>query len=173
MTSAALAPDFFEPFEAWRVWRVVRHDGELTLASIVKRTLWPAGEPLAAECLKALPFIDWIRRRSPHPAPEPDCECGIYAAGLDSVRGYLSDTLPDARARVIGRVALWGCVVECERGYRSTFGYPVSLYVPLQARGRGRITAADVAAGLERYGVPVEVLRVDQLDVRALRRVLG
>lgn len=173
MTSAAAAPDYFEPFEAWRVWRVLRDGDELALASVVKRTLWPACEPLAAECLKALPFVDWLLRRRPHDAPEECCECGIYAASLDAVRRYLSDSLPDARTRVIGRVALWGSVVECELGYRATYAYPLSLCVPLPVRGRARETTEEVAAGLERYGVPVHILPRDRITAPALMRVLG
>ncbi|HZD87938.1 MAG TPA: hypothetical protein VE088_08030 [Gaiellaceae bacterium] len=174
MTVAALegAPDYAEAFEAWRVWRVVRHDGDLALASVVKRTVWPAGEPLAAECLKALPLFDWLRRRQPHVAPEPRCECGIYAAGLDCVRSYLTDALPDARARVIGRVALWGSVVECERGFRASYAYPLALYVPLPRRGRSRAAIEEVAEALTRYDVPVEVLSIDRSDVGALLHAL-
>lgn len=177
MTVAALdagtAPDYAEAFEAWRVWRVVRHEGAFALASVVKRTVWPAGDPFAAECLKTLPLFDWLRRRRPHTAPEPHCECGIYAAGLDCVRGYLTDALPDARARVIGRVALWGSVVECERGFRASFAYPLALYVPLPGRG-GRACDAveEIAHELGRYEVPVEVLRVDRSDVGRLLHAL-
>lgn len=174
MTEAALdsAPDFAEAFEAWRVWRVVRHDGALALASVVKRTVWPAGTPLEAECLKALPLFDWLRRRRPHVAPEARCECGIYAASLECVRSYLTDALPDARARVIGRVALWGSVVECERGYRASLAYPVSLYVPLPRGSRAGAAVEDVARDLERYEVPVEVLRVDRTDISRLLHAL-
>jgi hypothetical protein len=166
------APDYAEAFEAWRVWRVVRHDGVCALASVVKRTVWPAGEPLTAECLRALPLLDWLRRRRPHAAPEPQCECGIYAAGLDCVRGYLTDALPEARARVIGRVALWGSVVECERGFRATHAYPISLYVPLPRGGRARASVLEVARELERYEVPVQVLQVDRSDVGRLLHAL-
>jgi hypothetical protein len=172
VTNAAVAPDFCEPFEAWRVWRVVREGDDFALASVVKRTIWPAGEPLEAECLKALPFFDWLLRRRPHDAPEECCECGIYAATLDTVRRYLTDSLPDARTRVIGRVALWGAVVECERGYRATYGYPLSLCVPLPVGGRARAAAAEIAAGLGRYGVPVRVLRRDRITAPALAQVL-
>ncbi len=175
MTAAALetAPDYAEAFEAWRVWRVVRHDGVLALASIVKRTIWPAGEPLEAQCLKALPLFDWLRRRRPHPAPEWRCECGIYAAGLDCVHTYLADALPDASARVIGRVALWGSVVECERGFRASHAYPVRLYVPLPSGGRARTAAEEVVRELARYDVPVEAVRVDRSDVQRLLHALG
>lgn len=174
MTVAALdaAPDYAEAFESWRVWRVGRHEGAFALASLVKRTVWPAGEPLSAECLKALPLFDWLRRRQPHGAPEPHCECGIYAAGLDCVRGYLTDALPESRVRVIGRVALWGSVVECERGFRASYAYPVALYVPLPKGARARAAVEEVAHELVRYDVPVEVLRVDRSDVGQLLHAL-
>jgi len=172
VTDLAVAPDYAEPFEAWRVWRVVGHGRELTLASIVKRTLWPPREALAAECLKPTRLLDWVRRRQPHPAPAAACECGIYAGTLECVRRYLTDTLPDARARVIGRVALWGTVVECDWGYRASYAYPVALWVPVPVRGR-RSSADDLAAGLERYGVPVRLLPSDRIHAPAFERAFG
>jgi hypothetical protein len=173
VTSTAVAPDYAEPFEAWRVWRVVGHGTQLTLASIVKRTLWPPCEPLAAECLRPTRLLDWLRRRQPHPAPAPSCECGIYAGTLDVVRRYLTDTLPDARARVIGRVALWGTVVECEWGYRASYAYPLALWVPVPGRGRTWSGAESVAAGLERYRVPVRLLPSDRIHAPAFERAFG
>ena len=162
---AAAAPDFAEPLEAWRVWRVVTVEGELSLASVVKRTIWPAGEPLVAQCLAARGFLDWARRRPPHPAPGERCACGVYAAPLDRSREYLRDSLPEALARVVGRVSLWGTVVECERGYRASHAYPLSIYVPFSGDGA---TVARVAEGLGRYGVPVEVLPVTRAGAPAL-----
>ncbi len=170
MTAAALAPDYFEPFEAWRVWRILREGEDYALASVVKRTVWPVRKPLVAECLKALPFLAWLRRRQPHGAPEPCCECGIYAASLDCVRRYLADSLPEAQTRVIGRVALWGSVIECERGYRATYAYPRALYVPLPLRGGARAAAGEVASGLGRYGVPVDLLPTGRLADPAFGR---
>jgi hypothetical protein len=46
-----VAPDFVEPLEAWRVWRVLQTDAVLTLASVVKGVAWSPGEALVAECL--------------------------------------------------------------------------------------------------------------------------
>jgi hypothetical protein len=160
MTAVSLeaAPDFFEPLEAWRAWRVIERDGELALASVVKRTVWSAGEPLVADCLKARPFHAWVRRRPPHPAPAERCECGVYASALDRACEYLRDSLPSALARVLGRVALWGSVVECERGFRASHAYPLELYVPADASTDRQTSPDDIAQGLRRYGVPVQVL---------------
>jgi hypothetical protein len=151
------APDYAEPFVAWRVWRVVEHAGELALASVVKRTIWPAGRPLTATCLKPSPFT-WLLRRTPHEAPAESCECGVYGATADRAAEYLNDSLPDSIVRVIGRVLLWGSVVECERGFRAAHAYPEVIYVPLQGCGARRLAPQSIAGRLERYGVAVELL---------------
>ena len=153
------APDYVEPLEAWRVWRVVDRNGRLSIGSVVKPTLWPAGEPLVAECLSRRPFGWWTWRRSAHDSPETTCECGIYATALAQLGPYLGDPLPrDAVARVLGRVALWGAVVECERGLRGSRAYPLELYVPADADDHPRAAPREIARRLREYGVPVEVL---------------
>ncbi len=154
------APDFIEPLEAWRVWRVVAYKGELVLASAVKRTIWPAGEPLVAECLAAKPLLrDWLLRRPPHQAPCASCQCGIYATQWERVGKYLRDLLPEARARVLGRVALWGTVIESERGFRASHAYPLALYVPVDGADRSPLGPDELARALARYRVPVEPFR--------------
>jgi hypothetical protein len=66
--------------------------------------------------------------------------------------------------RVVGRVTLWGRVVEAEAGWRASYGYPYALYVPSGYRGRWRhaarsaLPAETVARGLRDYGVPVELV---------------
>lgn len=175
MSAAALdaAPDYIEPLEAWRVWRVVECDGELWLASVVKRTLWRAGEPLAAECLRRRTLRSWLRRRPRHVAPHCDCECGIYATELTRAGEYLNDSFPEALGRVFGRVSLWGTVVECERGFRASHAYPLALYVAADAAPGQRATPQTIAAGLARYGVPVEVLPHMRRQAPRLLRAAG
>lgn len=170
MSGAVLgpAPDFVEPITAWRVWRVVEQAGELLLASVVKRTVWRPGEPLVAECLDHRPFVDWVRRRPVHEAPQERCECGIYAATLDYASRYLNDALPDALTRVVGRVALWGTVVECEHGYRASHAYPVELFVPADPARGWKLDLRAIVAGLRRYGVPTELLDTDRRGAPAL-----
>src|SRR5919204_3947770 len=45
-------PDYVEPFEGWRVWRVSGDGCELQLLSVVQETVWPPREELVAECLR-------------------------------------------------------------------------------------------------------------------------
>ena len=162
MATTDSAPDLIEPLEAWRVWRVVEREGELLLASIVKSTVWPVAEPLVARCLGPQPFLEWLQRRPRHEAPSVRCECGIYATALERSGEYLSDSLPLARARVLGRVALWGTVLECERGYRASYAYPLELYVAADASDDDRLPPAEVARRLAPYRVPVRLVDAER-----------
>ncbi len=48
--------------------------------------------------------------------------------------------------RVMGKVSLWGTVIETEHGYRASHAYPLRLYIPLHPiHRRLRITPAWVA----------------------------
>ena len=152
------APDFVEPLEAWRAWKVVRRDGAYTLGSVVQPTLWPPGEALVADCLAGPRLFRLRRRRRRHDAPDVRCDCGIYAAPLQGVSQYLAEAPFRGIAYVLGHVALWGTVVECERGYRASHAYPARIYVPADAGEPWRIGWDEVALGLCRYGVPVEPL---------------
>lgn len=177
--SAAEAPDFAEAIESWRIWHVTPCEGGYSLTSVVKSTLWPAGRPLEAACLRPPPLLR--RRRGPgHPAPEQRCECGIYAARLGRLGRYLAESpVGAAVGRVVGRVSLWGTVVECERGYRASHAYPLHLYVPLDVAGRRGPAAEEIADGLLAYGVPVDLLPVRcgealrALGRAQLRRAVG
>jgi hypothetical protein len=162
-------PDYAEAIEAWRVWRIVSVDGELGLSSVVQSTIWPAGRSFVAECLRRRTLPERLRRRARHEAPHADCECGIYAGGPSEIRRYLTEPLARSTlARVFGRVALWGQVVECERGYRASRAYPLELFVPADARRRRNDDLEGLALALSRYEVPVEVLSGRSRDVLAL-----
>lgn len=154
------APDFVEPFEAWRVWRVIVDRDGCTLGSVIKSTRWPCGDAFVADCLRTGQFSRWLERRRgrPHVAPETSCECGIYAATLRECGQYLADSpLEPASARVVGLVSLWGTVVECERGFRASHAYPLRIYVPADP-SPANPSWEQLVTGLEVYGVPVEVL---------------
>jgi hypothetical protein len=167
------APDYAQPLEAWRVWRVVERNGELSLASVVKRTTWPPRRPFVGECLRCRRFRDWARRRPRHEAPDGRCQCGVYATDLARAGAYLLDTLPAARARLLGRVALWGTVVECEHGYRAARAYPLTLYVPVDASPDRSVPADTLAPRLARYGVPVVLLPAGRSELPALLETVG
>jgi hypothetical protein len=163
------APDFAEPIVAWRVWRVVARRGTYSLASVVKPTLWPAGEPLEAVCLRTSRLRAWWQQRRGEVRAVPDlrCVCGIYGAiDLSHVRQYLVDGPAYAAvAQVLGEVSLWGRVIECEYGFRASHAYPRRIYVPADVGGRRR---EELLRGLEEYGVPVDALPGRCADVVSL-----
>jgi hypothetical protein len=132
-------PDLVEPIVGWRVWRVDRRH---RLCSALRDEAWQPHRAFAAGC------------SSDHAAPDPRCTCGIYAVRRpQDARLYLvGRNSPEAVHRVLGRVALWGRVVEYERGWRAERAYPSRLWVPECPVG------FQVAAALGRYGVPVELI---------------
>lgn len=134
-------PDSITPVIGWRTWRL---DSEGRLRSWGSDDLWKPGEPLRARCR---------RRRSGHAlrrctcpqetAPARRCDCGIYAAqSIEQARKYLGGN------GVIGRVALWGTVIEHEDGHRAEYAYPAALYVEPDC-------PRQYQRALEAFGVPV------------------
>jgi hypothetical protein len=131
------------PAVGWKVWRVESGVEETRLRSVLYGDLWPARQAVEARCKRLL--------RSEHNAPCPGCGCGIHAGReLSAWEHYLS---VDAGARVFGRVLLWGATIEGRHGWRAARACPIEIFVPADVEN-----AADVAAGLAVYGVPVHVL---------------
>jgi hypothetical protein len=153
------APDFAEPIRAWRAWYIVLHERTLRLRSLFFPLLWEPGRRVEAECRRRCLLRPW-RRRS-HEAPRRPCDCGIYATTtLSGAADYLRFMRPPPEAiqYAVGRVALWGVVIECERGWRASYAYPARLYVPTRSTARRpRLRPREVADGLAAYGVPVTV----------------
>src|SRR5439155_1311645 len=91
----------------WRAWRVVEDGEEVRLASVLYEDVWPLDEALVATCPAG------------HSAPDYDCTCGIYAARRPELALPYRVGRDDARTvgRVLGRVALWGDVVEHRDGW--------------------------------------------------------
>jgi hypothetical protein len=147
------APDYVEPVLGWRMWYAVDHGGPTRLSSVVHTTVWEPGLPLVATCRRIrIPL--WPFGRGRHDAPGADCRCGIYAATVSTLRSYLPEQLAWTQlVPVVGRVALWGVVQEHEHGWRASFAYPQSLFVPVAELGPGR--ARRLLADLDLYGVPV------------------
>jgi len=150
------APDYVEPTLGWRVWLVVEHDDNLRLASVLYPTIWEVREHLTARCDLSPPTS-----RRTHLSPHGDCSCGLYAAAsLADATSYFDGRGQNSRRpvyRVIGRVALWGRVIEGERGWRASHAYPSRLYVPEQSDASS-LSPLDVGVALAEYGVPVEIL---------------
>ena len=103
-----------EPVHAWRCWtlRGSRDGSRVRLTPIAgDGRPWPAGRASSATCA----------RHRTHAVPHPTCTCGLYAV-------YDPDQLRQSRdPAVLGTVALWGRIVEHERGFRAELAYPQRL----------------------------------------------
>lgn len=131
------APDVAGVVVGWRSWQI--RDPELARlrSPLQVSTEWRPGEPLTARCELA-----------GHPAPDPDCTCGLYAAREPGGVGGVGF----GRVTLLGCVALWGTVVEGERGWRAGLGLPVLLFC---GPALPEATRAELARA---YGVPVHPL---------------
>jgi hypothetical protein len=170
-------PDFAEPMEAWRVWRVAWCEERVVLQSLFAGVVWAPGVPLVAVCTGGHRprWAPWRKRPTAHPAPGLECSCGIYGVkSVAAARSYLE--LPPLLCRddrVIGRVALWGDVVEGPSGWRASHAYPIELFVPspvVANRGlRQRRYANEILFGLEAYRVPVDLVAPSALTRYSVR----
>jgi hypothetical protein len=159
-------PDFIEPLEAWRVWRVSMRQGRVVLQSLYAGVVWEPAAPLVASCTGGhrSRWTPWRRRPNDHRAPELDCRCGIYGVqSAAAARSYLeTPPLLCRDDRVIGRVALWGDVVEGPSGWRASHAYPIELFLPSPPEGRSgprqRAYVNEILLALEAYQVPVDLV---------------
>jgi hypothetical protein len=169
----AAVPDFIEPVEAWRVWRVSMHDYRIVLQSLNADTVWEPGVALAATCAtrQRSRRRPWRFEAPSHEAPEVDCTCGIYGLRSPAVaRWYLERRAVFYNAeRVVGRVALWGDVVESESGWRAQRAYPIELFVPAATTLRGGLRGGayvdEIVLALSAYRVPVGALAIGSVAV--------
>ena len=131
-------PDGVGELVGWRTWEV-RDDG-----SLWSRLPWPSGT-LHAQCLS---WSTGIFHGAP---PDLYCTCGIYAVrtALDLVDQPGSERWERVGTgeAVAGQIALWGFVIEHERGWRAERARPVSLALPEDAHPRVRLAQ-------RRYGLP-------------------
>src|SRR5262249_15273706 len=110
----------------------------------------------------------WRRRPPDHDPPWRLCTCGLYAVDrLERALVYLDRAAygPEPLrnrlfCRVLGRVALWGSVLECEHGWRGSYAYPERLFVPAtDPDGEAVPGVQEIALALTDYGVPVELVQ--------------
>jgi hypothetical protein len=135
-------PLSIEPVLGWRVWRLARRRGELTLVSMTRNDAWPAARSMRAACSGG------------HAAPGTSCRCGLYAA--DSVSHLAASGVFSNGAGVIGAIAMWGTVVEHHRGARSEYAYPARLRLVCGPCLReGRVADPKEVAGSDSWLVPM------------------
>jgi EAL domain-containing protein (putative c-di-GMP-specific phosphodiesterase class I) len=131
-------PLSLEPVLGWRVWQLDDDHGIPTLISLTRPDLWPPGEPFRATC-----EIGVHRGR----VPEESCSCGVYAAS--SPEALAGAVALNRVVAVVGAIAMWGTVIEHERGARSEFAYPARLRLVCGlclGEGRGAVEPVAVFA---------------------------
>lgn len=112
-----------EPILAWRCWFTLPTEG--LLRPIYKRGLaWKPQETQEALCADEV-----------HAAPDDACRCGIYSVCHPMLLQEVHwDHAPPKGVKplpgivVVGQVALWGKVIQHERGWRAQYAYPKQLY---------------------------------------------
>lgn len=159
-------PDAVEPALGYRAWLPVSLEGDARLRSVFRPVVWPAEEPLRAECRR------WgllLAGTCAGGEADDGCECGIYGldvspeaspsrgAAIESLRagvmpGVGVEAWDPPATWVLGVVAGWGRVVVGSRGWRAEYATPVALFRPRAgAPGQGDAVGRLAAA----YGVPV------------------
>lgn len=115
-----------DPILGWRAWRLHRDPASgLRIVPSTPRAAWEPREPVHASCSGSHTRLYMVfnpELAASHRAPEPGCTCGIHA---------MKDPARLARAgrsaAVVGRVAMWGRVIEHTKGYRAERAYPSRL----------------------------------------------
>ena len=105
---------------AWRTWRVWLSSEGLSLHSVAAAPNlgeWQPLRPMEARC--------GYREMRP-----PACECDSCPSGGNKCGIYAYREAPSSVTHamgIVGRVAMWGTVIEHQTGYRSQFAYPIDV----------------------------------------------
>ena len=113
-----------EAIMGWRTWNLSDDASapRLLPAGSGVGDAWPPLQAMTARC--GVPSILKLGRRR-HDAPDIDCRCGVYASrSLEAMERPRPAWPPPC---VVGTVALWGTVIEHERGWRGRSAYPARL----------------------------------------------
>jgi hypothetical protein len=159
------SPDELGTVTGWRAWNVNRapdEDGKLLLESVTYGYAWVPFEKARASCERC----QSTDPRKPDCTPGDHCSCGFYAAkSLNHLRkmGYHSYSPEGVQVTIVGRLAMWGKVVEGSQGWRAEYAYPEMLYVPFEV---ARLIARPAS---DTYGVPVTLLNVLDPEAKAGR----
>jgi hypothetical protein len=133
---------YAEPLVGWRLWHVDRQN---RLVSWSQTASWPERERLEARCRRLFGRCAAAPRRS-H-------ACGIYALRTRELAESLLRKLPGPVVVTValGRVSLWGRVIENVDGWRAQYAYPYDLLL----LGGDQAQASELR---RRYAVDVELV---------------
>jgi hypothetical protein len=146
-------PDEFgtEPLLGYRAWQVVDagDGGGPALKSLHVSYIW--GRQIEAVC-HIPPAMYFKGRHEGRPSPDLACSCGIYAQ-LPEHPLTEWDTAKRARVSASGTIAMWGRIIQCERGYKAQYA---EIQEPL-------VIDVSCIAGCERPPVRVALPELSQI----------
>ncbi|MBM3676824.1 MAG: hypothetical protein FJW96_02930 [Actinobacteria bacterium] len=113
-----------EPILGWRIWRIAGSH----LQAVVWGVIWEPQARFEARC-EERPSSFWpsLGAPEPHQAPGRSCDCGVYAFTCREDAELLAREKVDGDVIALGRVSLWGRVIEAERGFRGQYAYPYDV----------------------------------------------
>lgn len=129
-----VVPDAVTPLVGWRAWSV-RGLPALRLVSVFSYVSWlPGHNVVVAECRPDANLHGWQWRdlTACPEAPTPGCNCGIHACAdpsSDVLHEAIACSLASVHGGAVGRVALWGRVVQHEDGFRAQYARLTGLVI--------------------------------------------
>jgi hypothetical protein len=148
-----IVPDAIEPFVGWRAWMYwpIYQPGKTpTIVSLTRyNPCWRPGVPMVATCTYG-----------GHEPPGAGCSCGVHAlASPHDGRwpfGEYELLQWSISLVLIGRVALWGRVIEGEYGWRAQYAYPREFVVLERESWRPPYGGVNPWDHLREFGVPIK-----------------
>lgn len=138
-----MQPEMTDPIIAYRGWDT---RANATLHAVgYDDSIWSIRKPMVASC-------DNGHDEAVNP-PGSDCSCGIYAfKDLTALHQVVHE------ADVLGRVALWGRIVEHESGYRAEYAYPQVLFYGAYSADEDKARKAAALYGCDVMPVPDDLV---------------
>lgn len=138
-----------DPIIAYRGWDI---EGRTLTAQGYNSMKWFVRKPMVATC-----YDDEEHETN---APDGNCSCGLHAfkdlATLHQVVGS---------SEVLGRVALWGRIIEHEHGYRAEYAYPQVLFYGKHSADETTSRGVAQLYGIDVMPVPQELIdKIDEID---------
>ncbi len=152
------------PVVAYRIWYVPLQP-ILQLRSYHIQTPWTPCQRLEAECRNHMSCVCagefWTStKREPEEPFTCSCSAGIYGwktfdqafemwrDEIEKMASFQAEE-PITNRVALGKVFLWGRVIECEKGFRGLYAYPAGLYY----------TADNSKSLCEMYRVPLLAIK--------------
>ncbi len=131
-TDSGKAPDYIEPFVAYRAWNwtaegITSLNGSLWTPKVAFEAKCPHADDLRsmqAACTTEAAKKFWQSKS--HQVPDPGCKCGMYAG---KNMQHLIDINYINRG-IHGEVYLWGRLYRHTLGWRAQYAYPKYFVVP-------------------------------------------